>query len=122
MGQADRLDEAARSASFEQRLALVPSLLAVCDAVAFAHARAIVHRDIKPGNILLGRFGETLLIDWGLARRLDERARKADVEVRLDIFPDMLHTFQMAAGRAPEADDAIGRLRTTSLATLKALH
>jgi epsilon-lactone hydrolase len=47
---------------------------------------------------------ETLADD---ARLLDARARKAGVEVRLDIFPDMLHTFQMAAGRAPEADDAI---------------
>src|SRR5262249_25503923 len=67
-----QLDDAVKSAGFEQRLALVPNLLAVCDAVAFAHARAIRHRDIKPSNILLGRFGETLLIDWGLARRLDD--------------------------------------------------
>jgi len=43
----------------------------------------------------------------GDARLLDEHARKAGVDVRLDVFPDMLHTFQMAAGRAPEADDAI---------------
>jgi epsilon-lactone hydrolase len=47
---------------------------------------------------------ETLADD---ARLLDARARKAGVDVRLDIVPDMLHTFQMAAGRAPEADDAI---------------
>lgn len=50
---------------------------------------------------------ETLLDD---ARRLDEYARKSGVEVRLDIFPGMLHTFQMAAGRAPEADDAIRKM------------
>lgn len=50
---------------------------------------------------------ETLLDD---ARLLDERARKAGVDSRLDVFPGMLHTFQMAAGRAPEADDAIRRL------------
>jgi len=50
---------------------------------------------------------ETLLDD---ARRLAEHARRAGVEVRLDVFPDMLHTFQMAAGRAPEADAAIGRM------------
>ena len=50
---------------------------------------------------------ETLLDD---ARRLEEHARKAGVDARLDIFPGMLHTFQMAAGRAPEADDAIRRL------------
>jgi acetyl esterase/lipase len=50
---------------------------------------------------------ETLLDD---ARQLDEHARKEGVEVRLDVFPGMLHTFQMAAGRAPEADDAIRRM------------
>jgi acetyl esterase/lipase len=50
---------------------------------------------------------ETLLDD---ARLLDDRARKAGVDSRLDVFPGMLHTFQMAAGRAPEADDAIRRL------------
>jgi acetyl esterase/lipase len=50
---------------------------------------------------------ETLLDD---ARRLADRARAAGVEVRLDVFPGMLHTFQMAAGRAPEADDAVRRL------------
>ena len=49
---------------------------------------------------------ETLLDD---ARRIDEHARKAGVESRLDVFPGMLHTFQMAAGRAPEADDAVRR-------------
>ena len=50
---------------------------------------------------------ETLLDD---ARLLAERATKAGVDVRLDVFPGMLHTFQMAAGRAPEADDAIHRM------------
>lgn len=50
---------------------------------------------------------ETLLDD---AQQLDELARKAGVDVRLDVFPGMLHTFQMAAGRAPEADEAIRRL------------
>ncbi|HEY6791635.1 MAG TPA: alpha/beta hydrolase [Trebonia sp.] len=50
---------------------------------------------------------EALLDD---ARRLDERLAKAGVDVRIDVFPGMLHTFQMAAGRAPEADDAIRQL------------
>jgi epsilon-lactone hydrolase len=52
--------------------------------------------------------GDEALLDD--ARLLDEHARKAGLDVRLDVFPGMLHTFQMAAGRAPEADDAIGRL------------
>jgi epsilon-lactone hydrolase len=49
--------------------------------------------------------GDETLLDDG--RRFAEQARNAGVEVRLDIFPDQQHTFQMAAGRAPEADDAI---------------
>jgi hypothetical protein len=54
---------------------------------------------------------EVLLDD---SRRLADRARQAGVEVRLDIFPETQHTFQMMAGRAPEADDAIrGRTRRT---------
>jgi acetyl esterase/lipase len=51
--------------------------------------------------------GEELLLDD--SRRLAEHAEKAGVEVRLDVFPEMQHTFQMMVGRAPEADDAIGR-------------
>jgi monoterpene epsilon-lactone hydrolase len=52
--------------------------------------------------------GDEALLDD--ARSLGERARLAGLDVRLDVFPGMLHTFQMAAGRAPEADDAIRRL------------
>ncbi|MFM7563223.1 MAG: tetratricopeptide repeat protein, partial [Planctomycetota bacterium] len=51
---------------------LLSRLLYVCKVVDFAHSRGVIHRDIKPGNIILGRHGETMLIDWGLAKFLGE--------------------------------------------------
>jgi serine/threonine protein kinase len=56
--------------SLEERMELLPSVIAAADAVAFAHANGIIHRDLTPANILLGDFGETVVIDWGLAKDL----------------------------------------------------
>ena len=40
----------------------------VCNAINYAHSRGVVHRDIKPGNIIVGKHGETLVVNWGLAK------------------------------------------------------
>jgi len=54
----------------DQRLGLLHHVIAVTDAMAYAHGRNIIHRDLKPANVIVGEFGETIVIDWGLAKDL----------------------------------------------------
>ncbi len=62
-----RLDEYVKDTSLNDRLR---KFQAVCDAVAFAHAHGVIHRDLKPQNIMIGSFGEVLVLDWGVAKVL----------------------------------------------------
>jgi hypothetical protein len=68
----ETLQEAARklhagAAGYTLR-GLLTRFVAVCNAVAYAHSRGVIHRDLKPANVMLGPYGETLVLDWGLAK------------------------------------------------------
>ena len=76
----DRLDELADEEERDgqpkthERLELLSNLVAIAEALAYAHEHRVVHRDVTPNNILLGKRGEATLIDWGIARDLDAPA------------------------------------------------
>ncbi len=67
LGEVFELERSGASGWTRPRVLL--ALLKVCETMAYAHSKGVVHRDLKPDNIMLGRFGEVYVMDWGLARR-----------------------------------------------------
>src|SRR5262249_28033488 len=70
VGQADSLEF----------LMLLNAFVAVCNTIAYAHSRGVIHRDLKGQNVILGRFGEFMVLDWGLAKVLGRSEGEADAQ------------------------------------------
>ena len=93
----DRLDAALdTNTSLAERLEL---FLRICDAVSFAHAHGVVHCDLKPANVMRGRYGEVLVMDWGVAKVM---LREADTDDRITGTPGF-----MAPEQARGAQDVV---------------
>ncbi len=58
----------AANTTLRDRLGLLQHVIAIADAVGYAHSEGVIHRDLKPSNVIVGEFGETIVVDWGLAR------------------------------------------------------
>jgi len=110
----------------ERRSMLLHHLVDACNAVGYAHAHAVVHRDLKPANVMVGEFGETQVVDWGLARSLSEgpargaagtrgymspEAERGDeVDARTDVWSLGVMVAEVAGpDRAPDLDAVIRR-------------
>ncbi|MGE0433660.1 MAG: protein kinase [Planctomycetota bacterium] len=81
----------------------------VCDAVAFAHNRHVIHRDLKPENIMVGEFGEVLVMDWGLARTVDDTLDAAD-----DVVADDDADADARLAARPPSGPAMATARATT--------
>ncbi len=116
----------ARGLDDDTLVASLQILTQVCLTLEFAHSQGIVHRDVKPANIMVGAFGEVYLLDWGVARMPDdaddesvvgtpaymapEMARRGKVDARTDVYLLGATLHEVLTGRARHMGETVGEV------------
>jgi serine/threonine protein kinase/tetratricopeptide (TPR) repeat protein len=88
-----------------QGLRLLQVFLKLCETIAYAHSRGVIHRDIKPDNVMVGAYGETLVLDWGLAKPVGVPEETDDphgpIQVRFSFSGESVETLEGSVKGTP---------------------